>query len=56
MSSSQSSAAVVDDETASGISTIPGVEGEIVPIPEQADVGVGVSPRVVVPEGEVQAG
>ena len=72
MSSSQSSAAVGDDETECGISTVPGVEGEIVPLPVASVVSSVVSvvtvgdrtvqivevvePRVDVPEGRVQAG
>ncbi len=71
MSSSQSSAAVGDDETECGISTVPGVEGEIVPLPVASVVSSVVSvvtvgdrtvqivevvePRVDVPEGGAQA-
>ncbi len=52
------SAASVIDETES-VSTTPGMEGEIVPLPVTGDVGVesvGVEARGFVPEGEVQAG
>ncbi len=67
MSSIQSSdsAMVDEDGTASGVSTIPGLEGEIVPLPVVSVVTVGdrtvqivevVEPRVDVPEGRVQAG
>ena len=60
------SAAVVEEDTASVLScgsTLPGVEGEIVPLPsvsvmvgDRTVVIVEVEPRVDVPEGEVQAG
>ncbi len=54
-----SSEALSVDETES-VSTMPGVDGEIVPLPvtEEACAAetVGEEPRVVVPEGVVQAG
>ena len=70
MSSVKSSGSAMgeDDGTASGVSTIPGLEGEIVPLPVASVVSVVtvgdrtvqivevVEPRVDVPEGRVQAG
>ncbi len=66
VSSSSQSAAVVEEDTASVLScgsTLPGVEGEIVPLPsvsvtvgDRTVVIVEVEPRVDVPKGEVQAG